>query len=193
MYKDLPGKLWEVVVDPGHGGRDPGALGRVFGVHEREIVMAIALHMVDLAIDSKINIILTRLTSFQRPTLRQRVDMAQGKDAFISLHCNGFTNPEVHGTETFHWHTNAPGRILAQHIQSDLILRTGWRDRGVKPNHTFFVLRNTQSIPACLIEYNFITNPSLEDQLRLPETQRQLAAITFSALERYLYLHCRRD
>lgn len=191
-------KLWRVTIDPGHGGIDPGAVGRVHRTPERDVVMSIANHMLSLSENSQISIILTRTNNSQRPSLRNRARMAVGRtavarDAFLSLHCNGFHNLRVHGSEIFYLQNNSLGKNLAEIVLSDIIQKMNWRNRGVKSTSAFTVLRHTPRIPSILIEYDFITNSVRESQLRDIETQRKLAVITFSALEEYLKTYRRRN
>ena len=116
----------------------------------------------------------TRRTDVLIP-LRHRAEIAQRADAdiFVSLHCNGFSNPTVNGVETFFRKvTDKRSRLLAECVQREL-LKTKWRDRGIKTNNRFTVLRNTSPIPAILIEYNFITNPVFERELADREVQER--------------------
>lgn len=186
-----PAKLWTIVVDPGHGGRDPGAVGRVHGLRERDVVLEIAQRMVSISETGRIGVVLTRDSNTISRTLQERARKATTlrADAFLSLHCNAFGNTMVNGHETFFWHSNLRGQRLAQFIVSDIVRATGWVNRGVKSNNTFGVLRGTQGLAAVLVEYDFISNPPREVEFMNPERLQLLAETTYYAVDRYLSIH----
>ena len=174
-----------ICIDAGHGGRDPGAvgIGRTF---EKNVVFNIALELEELLTDAGAEVIQTRRTDILIP-LSHRAEIAQRADAdiFVSLHCNGFSNPTVNGVETFFRKvSDKRSRLLAECVQREL-LKTKWRDRGIKTNNRFTVLRNTSPIPAILIEYNFITNPVFERELADKEVQEKLAELTFKGINEF--------
>lgn len=179
-------KRTRIILDVGHGGNDPGAVG-IAGLSERNTVMRIAEIMTHLQ-PPNFQFLLTRHSNDERPSIPERTEMVrEGRaDMFISLHCNGFVNPQANGSEVFFWTKNSEGKRLAQFILSDILHATGWRNRGVKTNGSFGVLRLSRQIPSCLIEYNFITNPAIEQQLRDDQFLRTLAIATIEGIQRYL-------
>jgi N-acetylmuramoyl-L-alanine amidase len=183
-----PAKMFNVVIDPGHGGADPGAVGRVYKLRERDVVMQIARFMSELGQQGRVGIHLTRRNNETRRTINERTTFpATPKiDAFISLHCNAFNDPRVHGSEVFHWQGNIKGRTLSQFILSDIIRETEWFSRGVKETTGFGVLRRTARIPSCLVEYNFISNHKIEEQFQSIDLLYNLATCTYTAIDRYL-------
>lgn len=91
-----------IVLDPGHGGRDPGALG-ADGTREKDIVLDIALRLGRmLERDLGVNVVFTRKTDVFIP-LHQRSKIANNANGklFISIHCNSHDNRRASGTETF--------------------------------------------------------------------------------------------
>ena len=95
-------RLWTVVIDPGHGGRDPGAKG-VTGADEKDITLTIAqMVAARLADDPQIRVVLTR-TDDSYVSLEQRTAIAnaQGADLFLSIHGNASENPQLAGVETY--------------------------------------------------------------------------------------------
>ncbi len=91
----------KIVVDPGHGGKDPGA--SAFGQKEKDIVLKIGQKLAPiLAEETGAEVILTRNTDVYIP-LEERTAIAntQGADLFISLHINAHPSPKVHGIETY--------------------------------------------------------------------------------------------
>ena len=182
----LPQQRPIVVVDPGHGGPDPGAVG-IGEIYEKDIVLDISLQVASLLENQGIQAILTRQTDMDLG-LQPRVDLANRARAtlFVSIHANAISmsRPEVNGIETFHVAGSAEGQRLAEHIQQQLLAGTGMRDRGVK-RARFYVLVRT-SMPAVLVEVGFVTGQ--EDALRLsdPATRTQMAQAIVQGILDYL-------
>lgn len=175
-----------VVVDPGHGGPDPGAVG-IGGIYEKDIVLDISLQVASLLENQGIQAILTRQTDMDLG-LQPRVDLANRARAnlFVSIHANAISmsRPEVNGIETYHVAGSREGQRLAEHIQRQLLASTGMRDRGVK-RARFYVLVRT-AMPAVLVEVGFVTGQ--EDALRLsdPATRTQMAQAIVQGILDYL-------
>lgn len=165
-------KMKRICIDAGHGGKDPGAIGRS-GLNEKDINMQVALKVADLLMD-RYTVVMTR-TDDQYVSLGKRCDIAnQSKSRlFVSIHCNAAENHEANGIETFHYYTSTRGKLFANAIQRGLIALTDRRDRGVKAAG-FQVLRDT-SMPATLVELGFITNTEEEQLLQKEEFQNACA------------------
>src|SRR5690625_153474 len=140
-----------ICIDPGHGGRDPGAIGPT-GLRESEVVLDVATRIVSL-LDGRGHSVLMTRDNDSLLGLRERANIANhaASRLFVSIHCNAHTKPEAHGLETWCWDGSRLGEMLAGHIQSRLVDALGWRDRGVKPTHVFRVLNHTR-MPAVLVE-----------------------------------------
>lgn len=116
-----------VAIDPGHGGEDPGAIGRR-GTYEKNVTLAIARKLKALLDEEPgMRAMLTRDDDYFVP-LDVRVEKARRvrADLFISIHADAFTTPSARGSSVFalseHGATSAAARALAQHEnQSDLI------------------------------------------------------------------------
>lgn len=107
-------KKYTVVVDPGHGGKDPGAVG-IKGIREKDIVLKIAKEVKKKLSKRGVNVYLTRKTDVFIP-LSKRAHIANEKDAdvFVSIHCNAWNNKKVRGTST--WILNATSNKRAIQI-----------------------------------------------------------------------------
>ncbi|WNH11994.1 N-acetylmuramoyl-L-alanine amidase family protein [Thalassobellus suaedae] len=153
-----------VVIDPGHGGTDSGAIG-LNGIMEKDIVLSIAKEMVRLNKNTKsdFEIYLTRY----KDTLislsdRTRLAKTLKADLFISLHCNQSENPNARGVEVY---VNAIGGNflresiqLAYVLQNQMKIKLGFESRGVKYGD-FQVLREvTNHCPTVLVEFGFLSN-----------------------------------
>ncbi len=182
--KPLQGRV--IVIDPGHGGQDPGARG-VTGLLEKDVNLIVALKLVHLLNEAGANVVMTR--SDDRTVANQkRVDVANsaGADLFISIHANAFSNPESNGTETYYCtktEHSADSLHLAQQLQRELVKALGMRDRGVKTS-SFYVITKAE-IPSALVEMGFLTNEDNEAILRDPQMQEQAAVALFLGIQAY--------
>lgn len=173
----LSGKV--IVVDPGHGGNDPGA--HEAGYQEKVLTLQIGKYLASFLAEEGATVILTRKTDTFIP-LTTRADIANQNhaDLFISCHINDSGGSHnMAGTITFHHKGNEISRILAECIEHEIgkvsgIPATGvWSDGKIYPTSGFSVLRNTK-MTGVLIEFGFIDNP--QDRKRLITDQFQQAA-----------------
>ena len=154
-----------VVLDAGHGGIDPGAVG-IGGLQEKRVVMAITQHAAAALEAAGVAVVLTRQGD-ESVDLQPRVAIAEAAqgDLFVSIHANAVNmgRPDVNGVETYYY--SERGAALAQILHRQVMQRVNMGDRGIKQAR-FFVLRRT-SMPAVLIETGFVTGaidaPLLQD------------------------------
>lgn len=171
VKKPLDGKVF--VVDAGHGGSDPGAVGN--GAKEKDLVLDVSNRITAMLKDKGATVHQTRSTDKFIP-LSDRVVFANSKkaDAFISVHINAAGSSAANGIETWYNANTNPSaqesKELAIEIQQSLIQATSAKDRGVKSGD-FYVIKNTK-IPAVLLELGFISNQEEASQLK-DSTHRQ--------------------
>ena len=167
------GTKGKIVVDPGHGGSDPGAIGPT-GLKEKDVVLKVGLKVRDLLKNYGYTVVMTKTTD-KYVSLQERCDIANNSDAdfFISIHNNSFSDSSANGTETYSFFPNDLGGQLAKSIQTKLVSTLGRYNRGHK-TADFYVLRNTK-MPAALAELAFISNPKEESLLRTDEFQTKAA------------------
>lgn len=168
-----------VVLDPGHGGSDPGASGN--GLIEKELTLKIASYCKrELEKYYGVKVYMTR-SSDVGVGLEERVQIAKnyGADVFVSIHINS-ASPGAYGAEVFYPNANynpsvhEPGKNLAQNIQNELVA-LGLGNRGIKEASTvndtypdgskqdyYSVIRNSKlnGFPGIIVEHAFISNPS---------------------------------
>lgn len=182
-----------IVIDPGHGGIDPGAVGST-GITEKEVVLPIALKLKELLQKEGAEVILTRYTD-ERPfpgtyhnDLIQRVEFAANfnADMFISLHNNANDIKSVRGIETLYNKNTLNGlqsRELAILVQQHLVSAFTARDRGVV-NRNNIQLRGENFI-SVLTEILFITNPEDEKIILRADFAEKAAQSLFNAIKGY--------
>jgi N-acetylmuramoyl-L-alanine amidase len=179
-----------IVIDPGHGGTDPGGVGN--GLQEKNIVLDVANRFKALLDADTANTsgggswvaLRTRTTdTFVSLSARAAFSNNQDADRFMSIHANAFSDPSAHGTETFAFAEGGLGAALRNLVQSEMIAAWGLTNRGNKTAN-FAVLRDTAA-PAILHELAFITNAT--DVLKLGSaTERQKAAVAhLRAIQRH--------
>lgn len=163
---------FRIVLDPGHGGKDSGAIGPG-GTKEKDVVLAISHLVVSrLAEKGYITHMTRKNDDFMELADRAAFANANNADLFISIHANASTNPLANGTETFYYPNSVNGRKLATKIHNNLI-KLDLKDRGVKTAN-FAVLRLTK-MPAVLVEVGFISHYTEEKQLNSIEFQISVA------------------
>jgi N-acetylmuramoyl-L-alanine amidase len=155
------GKLSEktIVLDPGHGGDDPGA--QAGGVKEKDLNLLIARRIKEALEEVGSTVIMTRdddraVDIYSRPVVANN----SSADFFISIHCNALIPESETGIETYYHPGEPSSRALASSIHDRVIQRTGMKDRGARLDTKLYqaglaVLR-TANVPALLIEFGYI-------------------------------------
>ena len=182
-----------IMIDPGHGKRDSGALGARF--KEKDIVLQISKRVRDILKAKGYRVLMTRSTDLF-PSLNDRADLCNklSPDIFVSIHCNAAGAKSARGIETYcltpageaSSSTNKPEKTklkanandkenskLAYEIQKGLIRHSKGTDRGIKHSR-FFVLKNIKC-PGVLIETGFLSNRSEENLLGSSAYQQKIA------------------
>lgn len=185
-----------IALDPGHGGFFRGALG-VNGLTEAEVNLGVALRLRDLLAARGARVFLTRdrdldfttpADSSLRSDLAERTRLAGAfaPDLFVSIHHNADAGGrhDVNETQTYYkLGDDGPSLDVAQDIHRALVRNVGIRPHKVVPGN-YFVLRGSEA-PAVLTETSYITNPDVEERLRLPEKQQLEAEALFMGIARY--------
>lgn len=173
-----------IVVDAGHGGRDPGATRN--GNREKDITIDVAKRVQSLLANQGYTVIMTR-TSDKAVNIMDRPKIANEADAhvFLSIHANSSLNPDAEGIESLY----APRDLTsvkydAQYpfvkaVHTELINATGMFDRGIKQRPDLIVLKHTE-MPAVLVELGFMSNER-DMELLKTDSYKQACAEGISA------------
>lgn len=165
--------LRRVVIDAGHGGKDPGTNGS--GYKEKTVTLAVAQKTQACLEAAGYEVIMSRTEDIY-PELPERAALTVEYDApvFISIHCNAAENiPGANGIETYAAPDDAEDAELAGFIQTEVIAVTGARDRGVKTSSLVVLTHNEAT--ACLLEIGFMTNKDECAKIVSEDYQQQLA------------------
>ncbi|MGP4070400.1 N-acetylmuramoyl-L-alanine amidase [Halobacillus sp. B29] len=184
---DKPNVNRTVAIDPGHGGKDPGAVAN--GLVEKEVVLDVSLKVREYLRDSGINVVMTRSSDWY-PTLDGRVNIANqnNADSFVSVHANAFLS-SANGVETFYYAKGMTDREyksykLAGYINERLHKSMDMTDRGVK-NAGYRVIKAT-NLPAVLTEIGFLTNDEDAAKLKTQKYRDEAAkAIAMGIIDYY--------
>ena len=182
-----------IVIDPGHGGSDTGAVGPT-GVTEASVTLAVSKDLQSILENSGARVTMTRDKDVDvygpyasdRQELQARVNVGEytpGAEIFVSIHCNAFSNPASNGMETYYYAGSPRGERLATLLNEELEKAGGLFNRGVKTAN-FYVIKHS-SMPATLAELAFVTNPKEEQLLASPAYQMKLAEGIARAISRY--------
>lgn len=185
-----------VVLDPGHGGFDPGKVG-VDGVLEKDLNLEVTLKLRDLLEQNDVRVILTRDTdrslaeggrAQKSEDMRNRVALVNGvgADLAVSIHQNSFTDSSSMGAQVFYYGESPDGKRLAELLQ--LQLKATMQDgnhRQAKANSDYYMLKKT-ICPFAIVECGFLSNPEEAARLQTEGWQADLAWALHLGILQYL-------
>lgn len=189
-----------VLLDAGHGGVDPGAIG-VNGVQEKEINLSIALILRDILRVNGYTVRMTRdsdialndpqytkIAAIKTSDLKNRLKLieADADTVALSIHQNQFGQAKYHGAQMFYGRNNKESHLLAECLQ------TAFKSN-LQPDNSREIKRSTSdvyiihhaTVPIVLAECGFLSNPAECEQLCDPEYQRQVAFTLYCGLEEF--------
>lgn len=180
---NLKSAQYKIVIDAGHGGKDPGAMS-ISNNYEKWLTLSLA---------TKVNALLAKEPSIQTYMTREddtfielddRVKAANemNADLFISIHANRFTSPSVRGVETYF--SRDESIPLAEKLHQAVLQGSGLPDRGVRRSD-FRVIKYT-TMPAVLLETGYLSNVNDESKLMTEEVQDRIAQQLVEAIKQYL-------
>ena len=150
----------KIYVDPGHGGRDPGAVGtEPFLLEEKEVNLSIC-HFLEEKLENLAHwvVLSSSRDVYKRPEARADYANQLEADLFVSVHTNSFRIPTVSGIEVYHHPGSRNGKKAAKKILESLMASfPDHKNRGVK-TRDYIVLKQTE-MPAVLVEVEFISHP----------------------------------
>ncbi|WP_156854100.1 N-acetylmuramoyl-L-alanine amidase [Oceanobacillus sp. AG] len=174
---------FNIVLDAGHGGKDPGAIG-LSGIHEKDLVHQTTNTIAQVLRNYGATVIETRTSDYYL-SLDERANLsnAYDTDAFISIHYNSFPIVSVQGINTFYY--SDAGYQLGKHVHSNLSSTVPLTNRGLGQTG-YKVLRNTDA-PAILLELGFITNPYDLSVIQTADYQQTVAESIAQGLLNYFH------
>ncbi|WP_093230060.1 N-acetylmuramoyl-L-alanine amidase CwlD [Thermoflavimicrobium dichotomicum] len=192
----LVGKV--IVIDPGHGGPDGGAVSKE-GIVEKEIALRVALFLHDFLQQSGAKVIMTRdkdtdladpeterLSKRKSQDLARRIQLIRKihPDVFVSIHINSFPSSRWRGAQTFYNPVREENKKLASFIQESLIHYLENTFRVPKQKNDVFILKQSP-VPTALVEIGFLSNSSEAVLLASRHYQKKVAAAIYYGILNY--------
>lgn len=188
-----PNRKFIVVIDPGHGGKGPGAVYE--GVKEMDINLQVADKLIKLLKQNPNIEVYSTQEAEKKIALKDIANFANDLEAdlFVSIHSNAATDSNgntlisVSGTETYYpvresdSEYGITSRKLAEFIQNNVVKELGNNNRGVKERGTLAVLKYT-NMPACLCELDFMSCPEALKKLASDEYQQKYAQAIYNGI-----------
>lgn len=189
-----------IIIDPGHGGEDSGALG-ITGVKEKDLNLNISIKLKEELLKRGFNVIMTRDTDTMLndkdakkkkiSDLKNRVKLANNYPncIFLSIHMNYFDDKNQKGAQVFYSDNNKENLLIAECIQKHLKENLDKKNNreAKKSKDNIYILKKIES-PACLIECGFISNPNEEQMLSKDEYQLKIVKAISDGIFEYISL-----
>lgn len=185
-----------IVIDPGHGGSDPGKVG-VNGVNEADINLKISRKLGELLEEKGYTAILTRTderglysesdVNKKAADMRKRCEIiaSNNADIVVSIHQNSYSEPSVRGAQVFYYTHSAKGKELAGIIQQSLKANVAPdNNRQCKSNDSYYMLVHTPC-PTVIVECGFLSNPSEAEELSQDDYQGMVAQAVLFGIDEY--------
>lgn len=196
----FPMKNKTIVIDPGHGGIDPGASSKS-GVREDKINLQISIKLKKLIEQSGGRAILTRendkglytegsakIKDKKNEDFKNRNEIINNSkaDIFLTIHLNHFSQSKYYGAQTFYQKGEEESKKLAEFIQEELKATIDNKNhRMAKSTDSIFILKN-KTMPSALVECGFLSNPEEEKLLQDDKYQDKIAWGIFMGIVKYL-------
>ncbi len=187
-----------IVIDPGHGGEDSGAVNN--NILEKDINLAISCYLRDYFVANGFNVIMTRKDDVslndkskkysKQQDLKNRVEVfnSSKNNVVISIHQNKFTDSKYHGTQIFYSDNNKQNSVLAENLRSSVVnLLQPDNQRECKLSGSEIYILDNTDVPAILIECGFLSNKNEAEKLNRITYQKQLAYSIFLGFLEYYY------
>lgn len=188
-------QLYSIVIDPGHGGIDPGSIGYKTKTKESEINLAVSLYLYSLLEDFGFNTIMTRTTDdglyglsskdYKKRDMQKRKDIisAINPDIVVSVHMNSYIRHNLRGAQVFYDKHSKQGEQLALCIQDQFSANLPASDKGVSIGD-YYMLKCTAEA-SVIAECGFLSNEEDEKLLINKEYQQTLANCIFKGIVAY--------
>lgn len=196
----LSGKT--IVIDPGHGGPDGGAVGKDQTM-EKELSLKISRKLQDYLQQSGALVYLTRETdkdlaekgtkriaARKSEDIRNRLKFIHGKkaDFFITIHLNALPSSRWRGAQTFYYPSFEENKQLATFIQGEIIRNLENTRRQALSIQSVYLLKHAK-VPGALVEVGFLSNSAELELLKRDKYQQQMAGSIYNGVLRYVTEH----
>lgn len=179
-----------IVVDPGHGGEDPGKVG-TNDVLEKDLNLKISKKVQKLLEEAGIKVVMTReddkVPDAKKEDLQQRIDLINDTKPrlAIGIHQNSYPDESIRGAQVFYHTITEEAEDVAAAIQEELRTVDTTNTRQIKENDTYYMLKNSK-VPMIIVECGFLTNPEEAEKLSQEEYQEKIAQAICEGITKWL-------
>lgn len=185
-----------VVLDPGHGGKDPGKVGADEEL-EKDINLAISLKVREKLEEDGMEVVMTReedvmlsdgdADNKKLEDLNSRIDIINEQQPAIavSIHQNSYSDPAVRGAQVFYFTHSDKGKQAAEALQKELLEFDRENTRDIKANDTYYLLKKTE-VPTVIVECGFLSCPGEAELLTDKAYQEELAGAIAKGIESWV-------
>lgn len=190
-----------VVLDPGHGGEDPGAVSDYNKISEKNINLYIGLKVKELLEKEGVEVIMTRTEDkleytnttsetnmrHQDLTRRKKLMDESGANAIVSIHLNKFPKTSIHGAQVFFPNEPKESKTLAVNLQQTLkeVVEPGNSREALIKREPIIILKDSK-VPTAIVECGFLSNAEEEQKLASVEYQDKLAEAIKIGIMKYI-------
>ncbi len=180
-----------VILDPGHGGFDPGKIG-INGALEKDINLVLSQKIKKRLEEMGLRVIMTRetedaLADSKVEDLKTRVTMINEKEPSIavSIHQNSYSQESIHGAQVFYFTHSKSGEQAAKVLQDAMLEADPNNTRQAKANDTYYLLKKTKGTTV-IVECGFLSNQGEASLLVTDDYQEKMAASVAKGIQEYL-------
>lgn len=185
-----------VVLDPGHGGRDPGKVGAQ-GEQEKDINLAISLKVKERLEKDGMEVVMTRekdvmladedASNKKLEDLNNRIRIINERQpaVAVSIHQNSYSDASVKGAQVFYFTHSDKGKQAAEAMQKELLEFDQEHTRKIKANDTYYLLKKTE-VPTVIVECGFLSCPEEAALLTDEAYQKKLAEAIAKGIESWV-------
>ena len=194
----VPSRNYTVVIDPGHGGSDPGSIGYKTKVHESKLNLEMSLLLKEKLENAGINVVMTREDenglaegkgkAFKKEDMRLRKELIKKvrPNMVISLHQNSYTNHKLRGAQVFYDKTSDVSKQIAEYIQEQFLSGLEHSNKTTSPGD-YFMLKCTYA-PSVIVECGFLSNEQEEKLLLSKEYQEKIIDCIYKGIIKFLQI-----
>ncbi len=192
----VPSRNYTVLIDPGHGGTDPGSIGYKTKIHEADLNLKFSKMLKDKLEASGINVIMTRETEkamvegagrkWKKADMEARKELIKKTrpSIVISLHQNSYTNHTLKGAQVFYDKTSEISKHIAEYIQEEFKNNLDNSIKATSPGD-YFMLKCSLA-PSVIVECGFLSNAEEEKLLLSPDYQEKIVNCIYKGIIKFL-------
>ena len=194
----VPSRNYTIVIDPGHGGSDPGSIGYKTKVHEADLNLKLSLLLKTKLEKAGINVVMTRenenamLEGSGKKWKRKDMELRKAliektrPNMVISLHQNSYTNHSLRGAQVFYDKTSEISKTIAGFIQEQFKQNLDKSIKATSPGD-YFMLKCSLA-PSVIVECGFLSNEEDEKLLQTPDYQEKIIDSIYKGIVNFLQI-----